>query len=89
MRRAWARRRGNGSGFRAGVDVKGGLPNAGGLPGDLSAYDWVLRVPDLRLRGGIGYLVRERRTGRLAFFSGSRSAPRVLGDGMGAYDLAG
>lgn len=85
----WA---GNGSAFNAAVPVKGGVPARAGLPSDLSGFDWVLEVQPMTLKGHGDFIVRDRANG-LAYVYGGRktgvSAPRVLGEGMGAYDLAG
>jgi hypothetical protein len=85
----WA---GNGSGFNAAVPVKGRVPARAGLPSDLSGFDWVLEVQPMTLKGHGDFIVRDRTSG-LAYVYGGRkagvSAPRVLGEGMGAYDLAG
>lgn len=83
---------GSGSGFGAGVPVKGGVPARAGLPSDLSGFDWVLEVQPMTLKGQVDFIVRDRTNG-LAYVYGGRksgvSTPRVLGEGMGAYDLAG
>ena len=67
------------------------LPRAG-LPADLSAFDWVLGVQDMQLKGPVDYIVRNPANGIAYLYNGRKkgvSAPRVLGEGMGAYDLAG
>ena len=63
-----------------------------GLPGDLTAFDWVIAVSDIKAKGSGDYLVRQPRTGYLYLYPGTQSgvAPRrFLGEGLGAYDLAG
>ncbi|PKH43403.1 Uncharacterized conserved protein, contains LGFP repeats [Nocardioides alpinus] len=86
----WA---GNGSGFSPAAPVKGGgLVVAAGLPSDLSAFDWVFGVQAMTLKGRNDYVVRDRTTGRAYVYSGRKSGvsnPRLLGEGMGAFDLAG
>ncbi len=85
----WA---GNGSSFNAGAPVKGALPVRAGLPSDLSGFDWVLGVQDMTLKGRNDYVVRDRASGGVYLYNGRRSGtsnPRLLGEGLGAYDLAG
>jgi hypothetical protein len=85
----WA---GNGSGFATPVPVKGGVSSPAGLPSDLSGFDWVLRVQDMKLKGKGDYIVRERASGVAYVYTGRRkgvSRPRVLAEGLGAFDLAG
>jgi hypothetical protein len=80
-------------GFGAVAPVKGGsIPTRAGLPADLSAFDWVLGVQDMQLKGPVDYIVRNPANGIAYLYNGRKkgvSAPRVLGEGMGAYDLAG
>ena len=84
---------GNGSGFSAAVPVKGGaVPSRAGLPSDLSGFDWVLGVQAMTLKGSADYIVRDRASGVAYVYSGRKSGvshPRVLGEGLGAFDLAG
>ena len=83
---------GNGSGFNTAVPVKGSVPARAGLPSDLSSFDWVLEVQAMKLKGHADYIVRDRNSGVAYVFGGRRSgvsAPRVLGEGLGAFDLAG
>jgi hypothetical protein len=83
---------GNGSGFNAPAPVKGGLFVAAGLPSDLSSFDWVFGVQAMTLKGRSDYVVRDRSTGRAYLYSGRKSGvsnPRLLGEGLGAFDLAG
>ena len=84
---------GNGSGFSAAVAVKGGVvPSRAGLPSDLSGFDWVLGVQAMTLKGSGDYIVRDRASGVAYVYSGRKSGvshPRVLGEGLGAFDLAG
>jgi hypothetical protein len=84
--------RGNGSGFDSAVPVKGGVPMPAGLPSDLSGFDWVLGVQAMTLKGSADYIVRDRASGVAYVYSGRKSGvshPRVLGEGLGAFDLAG
>ena len=84
--------RGNGSGFAAAAPVAGRTAAKAGLPADLSPYDWIIPVQDLRLGKGNDYVVRERATGRLLLYAGRSSGvstPRLLGEGWVGYDLAG
>ena len=83
---------GNGSGFNAAVPVKGSVPARAGLPSDLSSFDWVLEVQAMKLKGQADYIVRDRNSGVAYVFGGRKSgvsAPRLLGEGLGAFDLAG
>ena len=83
---------GNGSGFGPAVPVKGSVPSPAGLPSDLSGYDWVLEVQPMRLKGKADYIVRDRASGATYVYGGRKkgvSAPRLLGEGLGAFDLAG
>ncbi|QBX56325.1 hypothetical protein EXE58_13170 [Nocardioides seonyuensis] len=83
---------GNGSGFGAASSILGRIAVSAGLPQDLSRFDWLIGVSDMQLRGGMDYVAREPSTGRLYFYNGKQSGAsraRVLGEGMGAYDLAG
>ncbi|GAB3028997.1 hypothetical protein GCM10011376_15110 [Nocardioides flavus (ex Wang et al. 2016)] len=84
--------RGNGSGFATAVPVQGGVSTPAGLPADLSGFDWVLRVQDMALKGTSDYVVRDRASGVAYVYPGRKkgvSSPRVLGEGLGAFDLAG
>ena len=83
---------GNGSGFNAPAPVKGGLVVRAGLPSDLSAFDWVFGVQAMTLKGPNDYVVRDRSSGRAYVYRGRKSGvsnPRLLGEGMGEFDLAG
>jgi hypothetical protein len=85
----WA---GNGSSFAAAVPIKGSVPSRAGLPSDLSGYDWVLEVQAMKLKGQADYIVRDRMSGVAYVYGGRKSgvsAPRLLGEGLGAFDLAG
>ena len=85
----WA---GNGSGFSPPAPVKGGIAAPAGLPSDLSGFDWVFGVQAMTLKGKNDYVVRDRASGGVYLYSGRRagvSSPRLLGEGMGAFDLAG
>lgn len=70
----------------------GGLTDPKSLGLDLTPYDWVIGISDENLTGHPDLLVRERSTGYLWLFRATASgfAPRrFMGEGMGAYDLAG
>jgi hypothetical protein len=69
----------------------GGLHAPTRLTTDVSAYDWVIGVSDLRLTGHPDLLARERGTGRLYALPGTTTgfrAPVYLGQGLRGYDLA-
>ncbi len=79
-------------GFRSAVPVKGSVRSRAGLPSDLSSFDWVLEVQAMKLKGHADYIVRDRTSGVAYVFGGRKagvSAPRLLGEGLGAFDLAG
>ncbi|GAA5115069.1 hypothetical protein GCM10023339_21500 [Alloalcanivorax gelatiniphagus] len=83
---------GNGGGVADAVPVKGGVPAPAGLPSDLSGFDWVLGVQAMTLKGRGDYIVRDRASGVAYVYTGRKkgvSNPRVLGEGLGAFDLAG
>jgi hypothetical protein len=84
---------GNGAGVGNGILVKGGVvPGPAGLPADLSGFDWVLGVQAMTLKGSTDYVVRDRASGVAYVYPGRKSGvsnPRVLGEGLGAFDLAG
>ena len=85
----WA---GNGTGFNPAAPVAGRVAARAGLPADVSAYDWVLEVQDMQLKGPGDYIVRDRASGVVYVYNGRKSgvsAPRLLGEGLGAFDLAG
>ena len=70
----------------------GGLTSPKPLSLDVTAYDWVVGVSDLRLGGHADLVVREKATGYLWAISARAtgfSPPHLLGEGMGIYDLAG
>lgn len=85
--------RGNGAGgFSASAPVASRVRARAGLPTDLSRFDWVLGVQSLRLKGTGDFVVRKAATGRLYLYTGRTSGvsrPRVLGEGLGVFDLAG
>ena len=63
-----------------------------GLPADLTPFDWVIPVSDIKANGTGDYLLRQPSTGYLYLYAGTRAGvapPRFLGEGMGAYNLAG
>ncbi len=83
---------GTGGGFAAATPIKGSVPSPAGLPSDLSGYDWVLEVQPMKLKGKADYIVRDRSNGATYVYGGRRSGvstPRLLGEGLGAFDLAG
>lgn len=83
---------GNGTAFNNVAPVAGKVATPAGLPADLSSFDWVLGVQDMKLKGAGDYIVRDRASGVAYIYSGRRSgvsSPRVLGEGLGAFDLAG
>ena len=70
----------------------GGLTGAKALGLDLTPYDWVIGVSDVNLTGHPDLLVREKATGYLWLYRATAEgfqARRFMGEGMGAYDLAG
>ncbi|EON23067.1 N-acetylmuramoyl-L-alanine amidase [Nocardioides sp. CF8] len=83
---------GTGTAISAGRAVAGRSVARTGLPTDLTPFDWVIPVSDIKAKGAGDYLVRQPSTGYLYLYSGTRSGvarPRFLGEGMGAYNLAG
>ncbi len=70
----------------------GGLSSPKRLPVDVSRYDWVIGVSDLRMTGHPDLVVRQRGTGRIYALQGTTKGfrpPLYLGEGLGGYDLAG
>jgi len=70
----------------------GGLSSPKRLAVDVSQYDWVIGVSDLRLTGHPDLVVRQRNTGRIYALQGTTKGflpPLYLGEGLGGYDLAG
>ena len=83
---------GTGSGIVAGQQVGGRKISRAGLPVDLSGFDWVVGVSDIRAKGRGDYIVRQRGTGDVYLYTGTSgkvAAPRYLGSGMEGFDLAG
>jgi hypothetical protein len=83
---------GTGSAISAGRTVAGRTVARTGLPADLTPFDWVIPVSDIKANGTGDYLVRQPSTGFLYLYAGTRAGvapPRFLGEGMGAYNLAG
>ncbi|KRF29390.1 FG-GAP-like repeat-containing protein [Nocardioides sp. Soil805] len=83
---------GSGTGIAAGKQVAGRQRTLAGLPNDLSGFDWVVGVSDIRAKGRGDYVVRHRGTGDVYLYTGTTgkvAAPRYLGSGMEAFDLAG
>ncbi|WP_181312319.1 FG-GAP-like repeat-containing protein [Nocardioides campestrisoli] len=59
---------------------------------DLRAYDWQVPIADAQLGPRTDLVVREAATGRLYLVNGSAKGlkgRRLLGEGLGGYDLAG
>lgn len=71
----------------------GGLTGAERLGFDVGDYDWVIGVSDLRITGHSDVILREKATGLLYALQATAAkgftARRILGEGMGIYDLAG
>jgi len=70
----------------------GGLTDPRSLSLDLTPYDWVIGVSDVNLTGHPDLVVRARKTGYLWLIPGTTDGfgqRRFLGEGLGAYDLAG
>ena len=83
---------GNGTGVGEGRQIAGRVAAVGGLPSDLSAFDWVLQIGDIKGRTGADFIVREAATASVWLYPGTAGvvAPRrLLGEGFGGYDLAG
>ena len=83
---------GTGTGISDGRAVAGRTVARTGLPADLTPFDWVIPVSDIKAKGAGDYLVRQPSTGYLDLYAGTRAGvarPRFLGEGMGAYNLAG
>ncbi|WP_107772157.1 FG-GAP-like repeat-containing protein [Nocardioides sediminis] len=83
---------GTGSGIAAGQQVAGRKVSRAGLPSDLSRFDWVVAVSDIRAKGKGDYIVRQRGTGDVYLYTGTSgkvAAPRYLGNGMEGFDLIG
>lgn len=83
---------GTGTGVAAGQQVAGRKVSLAGLPSDLSAFDWVFSVSDIRAKGRGDYIVRRAGTGDVYLYTGTSgkvAAPRYLGGGMEGFDLAG
>jgi hypothetical protein len=70
----------------------GGLSSPRKLPIDLTPYDWVIGVSDIRLTGHPDLIVRAKGSGRIYVLPGTSNGfgTRIyLGSGLGGYDLAG
>ncbi len=71
----------------------GGLTGAKKLGADVGGYDWVIGVSDLRISGHSDLIVRDKATGFLYALQATAkkgiTSRRILGEGMGIYDLAG
>lgn len=83
---------GTGTGIKVGQQVSGRQLTQAGLPGDLSGFDWVFGVSDIRAKGRGDYIVRRTGTGDVYLYTGTSgkvAAPRYLGSGMEGFDLAG
>jgi hypothetical protein len=58
----------------------------------MAAYDWVIGAGDVDRDGHADLIVREKATGYLWLLPGEATGfgpRRLLGEGMGGYDLAG
>jgi hypothetical protein len=85
--------------FRKGSELRvfpgngpGGLTTPKPLSLNVAAYDWVIGVSDLSLGGHADLIAREKATGNLWAITATATGfqpRRLLGDGMGVYDLAG
>lgn len=83
---------GTGTGISDGRTVAGRTVARTGLPSDLTPFDWVIPVSDIKANGAGDYLVRQPSTGYLYLYAGTKAGvapPRFLGEGMGDYNLAG
>ncbi|MEO5664714.1 MAG: FG-GAP-like repeat-containing protein [Nocardioides sp.] len=83
---------GTGTALSNGREVAGRTVARTGLPTDLTPFDWVIPVSDIKAKGTGDYLVRQPSTGYLYLYSGTKAGvapPRFLGEGMGDYNLAG
>ncbi len=70
----------------------GGLTGREPLGVDVSSYDWVLGVGDIKGSGHADLIVRAKRTGDLWLLPGKASGFRhrvFLAEGFGGYNLAG
>ncbi len=70
----------------------GGLSAGRDLGLDLAPYDWVIGVSDINLGGHGDLVVRDKSLGRLFVVPMTPTGfgpRRLLGEGLGAYDLAG
>jgi hypothetical protein len=70
----------------------GGLTSPQQLELDVARYDWVVGVSDLGLGGHADVVAREKATGYLWALHATATGfkpRRLLGEGMGIYDLAG
>ena len=83
---------GNGTGYQPGALIAGRMQARAGLPSDLAAFDWVIGVSAMGLKGSDDFVVRKAGTGRLYLYQGRKSGvgrARLLGEGLEGYDLAG
>ncbi|HET8962120.1 FG-GAP-like repeat-containing protein [Nocardioides sp.] len=70
----------------------GGLTGSATVGPDLTPYNWVVGIPDVRGSGRGDLLLRKRGTGDLYLLEATQTGfrpPRLLGDGLGGYDLVG
>ncbi|WP_435748170.1 FG-GAP-like repeat-containing protein [Nocardioides sp. SYSU DS0663] len=70
----------------------GGLTTPSRLDVDLKRYDWVVGISDVGLAGHADLVLRSKADGRLWLLPGKADgfgARRLVGEGMGAYDLVG
>jgi hypothetical protein len=85
--------------FRAGRTLRlypgngpGGLTSPESLGLKVGAYDWLIGVADLTSGGHPDLLARSKKTGRLYAIQATSKGfkkPRLIGEGMSVYDLAG
>ncbi|GEP35607.1 hypothetical protein NSZ01_33750 [Nocardioides szechwanensis] len=70
----------------------GGLTGSKTLSLNLTPYDWVIGISDIGLVGHADLIVRDKASGYLYLVPTTPTGfgkRRFIGDGMGAYDLAG
>lgn len=84
---------GTGTGILPGSMVSGRTAlTTSGLPADLSPYDWVIPVSDIKDKGSGDFVVRQKSSGILYLFAGTNSGsapPRYLSSGAEVFDLGG
>ncbi len=83
---------GTGTAISDGRAVSGRSVVRTGLPSDLTSFDWVIPISDIKAKGAGDYIVRQASTGNLFMYAGTRGGvapPRFLGAVTGGFDLAG